>query len=138
MAADGRLLPRPLHVLVVDEYDDAGLSLALLLKRHGHAADVARSVPEALALARQSRPDVVLTEVVFRGVASYDLARRLSEQAGGRGPLVIAVTTRGRPDDLLRSAAANIPVHLVKPVDPPLLLQLLAAYATRLGGHRRP
>jgi CheY-like chemotaxis protein len=104
MAADGRLLPRPLHVLVVDEHDDAGLSLALLLNLHGHAAHVARSVPEALALARQTRPDVALTEVVFRGVDSHDLAGRLCDQAGGRGPLVIAVTTRGRPEDRHRSA----------------------------------
>jgi CheY-like chemotaxis protein len=133
MAADGRLLPRPLHVLVVDEHDDAAASLALLLRLHGHAALVARDVPGALALARDARPDVVLTGVVFRGVDSHDLARRLCEQAGGRGPLVIAITTRGRPDALLRSAAANIPVHLVKPVDPALLLQLLRAYAARLG-----
>jgi CheY-like chemotaxis protein len=127
------LLLRPLHVLVVDAYKDAAASLVLLLRLQGHAAQVARSVPKALALARQARPDVVVTEVVFRGVASYDVARGLCDQAGGRGPLVIAVTTRGRPDDWCRSGAAGMPVHLVKPVDPPLLLQLLRAYAARLG-----
>jgi CheY-like chemotaxis protein len=129
------LVLRPFHVLVVDDYEDAATTLALLLRLHGHTAQVAHNVPEALALARQARPDVVLTEVVFPGVDSYDLARGLCEQAGGRGPLVIAVTTRGRPDDLLRSAAANMPVHLVKPVDPPLLL---AAHAARVRGGRRP
>jgi CheY-like chemotaxis protein len=46
-------------------------------------------------------------------------------------PLLIAVTGWGQEEDRQRSKAAGFDHHLVKPVDPAVLLDLLASRAAR-------
>ena len=55
----------------------------------------------------------------------------------GQGVVLIAVTGWGQEDDRRRSHEAGFDHHLVKPVDPHLLVALLAAYTTR-GSRPRP
>jgi CheY-like chemotaxis protein len=53
----------PRGILVVDDDDDAALSLATLLRFDGHETQVARDGREALQMAELFRPDVVVLDV---------------------------------------------------------------------------
>jgi CheY-like chemotaxis protein len=46
-------------------------------------------------------------------------------------PTVIAITGYGQPEDRARALAAGFDHHLVKPVDPDMLLRLIAATGAR-------
>jgi CheY-like chemotaxis protein len=123
-----------LSVLIVDDYPDAADSLAELLRLYGHRAAVARTAREALSVAERELPDVVLLELRLREMDGWQVARRLRERAGTgdrRRLLLVAVTGCGREEDHRRSAAAGIDLHLVKPVDPDLLRQVLMVFARR-------
>jgi CheY-like chemotaxis protein len=109
--------------LVVDDHADAADSLALVLSHLGHRAVVARCGRSALAAAEREAPDVVLLELRLPCLDGWEVARQL--RAAGCPARLIAVTTCGRPADRQRSRAAGIDLHLVKPVDPPVLLAAL-------------
>jgi CheY-like chemotaxis protein len=121
----------PLRVLVVDDYRDAADSLHTLLALWGHRPLTAYDPATALALAARQRPDVVLLELRLPGTDGWELARRLRSLPGLGAVGLVAVTGLGREVDRERSAAAGIDHHLVKPVEPALLEQVLADYQLR-------
>ncbi len=55
----------------------------------------------------------------------HDTARRLRQESWGREIVLVAVTGWGQDDDRRRSQEAGFSFHLVKPVDPAALEQIL-------------
>lgn len=96
----------------------------------GHEVKVAYDGPEALDLARRFRPEVVLLDIGLPGVSGYEVAERLRERPETGGARLIALTGWGQEDDRRRSRSAGIDVHLVKPVDPDAIRELLVRVGT--------
>ena len=69
--------------------------------------------------------------MLFRSIDGYEVARRLRASDGAKGMVLVALTGYGRPEDSDRALAAGFDAHLVKPVDPEELNQVLAALAAR-------
>lgn len=124
----------PLRVLVVDDHQDAADSLCQLLTLWGHQPMVAYGPAAALELARAWPPDAVLLDLVLPGMSGWELARLLRADPKLAGVLLAAVTGLSQPADLEQSRAAGLDCHLLKPVEPELLSQLLAAHAARRAG----
>jgi CheY-like chemotaxis protein len=116
-----------LRVLIVDRNTDAADSAAVLLRLWGFDVRAANSAAHALAEAPAYLPDVLLTEVASPGFDGYGLARRVRELAGDHRIVCIAVTGLGRAEDRQRSDAERFAYHLVKPVDPCQLRNVLQA-----------
>ena len=85
--AEPRTRPR---VLVVDDDADCVFVLATLLRQAGYEADTARTGWEALAVARQVRPDVVLLDLGLPGMSGYELAGLMKKHAAPP-PFLIAL-----------------------------------------------
>jgi two-component system CheB/CheR fusion protein len=125
--ANGRAAtPLPRRVLVVDDNVDASLSLAKLLELAGHEVRVAHDGPTAIDLAQVYRPDIVLLDIGLPQLDGYEVARRLRQQPAMERALLIALTGYGNDEDHRRSREAGFDHHLVKPVDPAAIQQLLA------------
>jgi two-component system CheB/CheR fusion protein len=116
--------PRPLRVLLVEDYPDSATSLAMLLRLYGHEVELAGDGPAALEAARAAVPDVVLLDIGLPKMDGLEVARRLTA-SGGKQPFLIAVTGFGGPDEEKRCADAGFDLHLLKPVDPELLRVIL-------------
>src|SRR5207253_3732144 len=106
----------------------AATALADLLRGEGYEAMVAGDGLQALDMAQNQPPDVALLDLGLPGMDGYQLAERLYGQRGERRPLLVAVTGRGAALDRACSAAAGIDLHLVKPIEPDLLLGLLRRF----------
>jgi len=119
-----------LAVLVVDDSLDTAESEADLLAFQGHAVRVALDGEEALCCVDAQAPDVVLLDIRLPGMDGHAVARRIRERclAAGKRPFIVAVTGCGSEVDRLRSAEAGFDLHLVKPVDPALLIGVLERY----------
>jgi len=126
-------LPRPVRVLVVEDNVDAAESLATLLRLWGHEVRVVHDGLQALAAARGYRPEVVLLDIGLPGLDGYQIAERLRQEADFDNTLLVAMTGYGQPEDRRRSHEVGIQHHFVKPVEPFVLRNLLAAVAAPVG-----
>ena len=117
--------PPAWRVLVVDDNEDAAAMLAMLLQMSGHTTRIAHDGPQALAAADDFGPDAVLLDIGLPGIDGHEVARRLRRRPGGRELLLLAVTGWGQLPDRQATTDAGFDAHLVKPVDPDVLLQTL-------------
>jgi len=113
------------RIMVVDDNADAAAMLASLLHNHGHDVRVAVDGRNALEMAREFAPHVVLLDIGMPGMNGLEVARRLRQQNQEPRPLIAAVTGWSGPTEAERSLEAGFDVHLVKPVEEADLLKLL-------------
>jgi CheY-like chemotaxis protein len=112
-------------VLVVDDDADCVFVIATLLRQAGHEVHTARTGREALVVARQVLPEVVLLDLGLPGMSGFELAGLMKKHAA-TPPLFIALTGDGREEARRRCRDAGIDLHLLKPVDANHLLEILA------------
>ena len=110
---------------MVDDNQDAADNLALLCRMSGHVVDVAYDGVVALELASTFHPDIVLLDIGLPGRDGYDVARAL-RQSYPRPLHIVAMTGYGRDEDRRRSRDAGFDLHLVKPIEPTELFDLLS------------
>jgi PAS domain S-box-containing protein len=113
------------RILVVDDNMDAARTLELLLKSLGHRLRVAFSGTEALRIAPDFDPHIVLLDIGMPGLDGYEVARRLRASDRRNALRIIAVTGWGQEADREKSREAGFDLHLVKPVDPNELVRAL-------------
>ena len=115
------------RIIVADDNDDQVESLAMLLRLMGHTVSVASSGHEAIEQATHSQPDLMLVDIGMPGMDGYEVARRIRQTPQLRHVLLVAQTGWGGDVDRERSAAAGFDAHLVKPVTPATLEEVLRA-----------
>jgi len=114
------------RVLVVDDNEDAAESLAALLRIFGHEVGVAFDGEQALALAPDLKPDLVLLDLGMPRMDGHEVARRMRAAPWGAGIRIVALSGFGDGIDRARSLDAGCNDHLVKPVSPTELEAVLA------------
>lgn len=110
-----------MRVLVVDDHVDAAETTKRVLVLMGFRAISAHSGEVALKPVAEFQPDVIFLDLVMPGLDGFRVAERLR----GNHAVLIALTGLGHEDVRRRTAEAGFAYHLVKPVDPDLLLTLL-------------
>jgi len=118
----------PVRVLVVEDNRDSAEMLSILLSLNGYQTQVAYDGPAALETASRFLPQFTLCDIGLPGMSGYELARQLRAQYGAEARLV-ALSGYGQEEDRRRSAQAGFDDHLVKPVEPEVLLSVLKALA---------
>lgn len=116
----------PCRVLVVEDNRDTAETLRDLLELCGHEVVVAHTGPDGLSFAREFRPDVVLCDIGLPGMDGYDLAAALRRDPATASARLIAVSGYGRDEDRTRALEVGFDRHMLKPVDPCVLLKELS------------
>jgi signal transduction histidine kinase/CheY-like chemotaxis protein len=114
------------RILVADDNRDAATSLALLLEMEGHDVRRAYDGIEAVAIADEFRPDVVLLDIGMPRLDGYGAARELRGREWAKDVLLLALTGWGQNEDKRLAREAGFDRHLTKPVDPNTLRELVA------------
>ena len=123
-----------LQVLVVEDNEDVARSLAMLLELWGHNAEIVHRPEAALDAVHAHPPAVVLLDIGLPGMDGYQLAKKLRLQQGCEKVVLVAMTGYGQDEDRRRAEEAGFDHHLVKPVDPDVLQQLLARLKSLAAG----
>ena len=105
-------------VLIVDDNEAAVETMRMAVELMGHEVRCASSGGEALRVAGEFSPEVVLMDLGMPGMDGWEAARRIRSEAWGRGILLIALTGWGRPEDREKTRDAGFDRHLVKPACP--------------------
>jgi len=111
-----------LKVLVVEDDRDTAETLRTLLDLCGYQVTVAHTSKQGIETARQLEPHIVLCDIGLPDGDGYIVASVLRQSSHSTAARLIAVTAFGDPQHRLRALAAGFDQHLVKPVDPRLLL----------------
>jgi PAS domain S-box-containing protein len=118
------------RVLIADDNRDAAASLEFLLQAMGHETRITHDGLEAVEEAELFQPEVVLLDIGMPKLDGYQAARRIASRPWASSTRIVAVTGWGQDADRQRASEAGFHEHLVKPVDPDTLRQVV------LGGRR--
>ena len=151
VASIGDAWPRPVAqrlrraptVLVVDDEPRNVRLLESLLRPEGYVIDVASRGDEALEAIGQSKPDIILLDVMMPGMDGFEVATRLKSDAATRSIPIIMVTSLDDRASRLSALNAGAEDFLTKPIDRAELwvrvrnLLRLKDYADVLADHAR-
>ncbi len=107
----GRAAPR---VLVADDAQTTRSAMKGLLEAAGFEVAVAEDGAQALRLASESPPALVVTDVEMRGVGGLELTRRLKADPRLRAVPVVMITSLESPEARAAGLAAGADAYLVK------------------------
>ncbi len=122
-----------LKILVADDNADAAQTLATVLRMEGHDVRTAYGGIEALRAIEQWQPEVAVLDIGMPDLNGYDVSHRVRGQPGSPQPLLIACTGWGQQEDRERARAAGFDVHLIKPIHPGAVLEVISSHAQRRG-----
>lgn len=125
--ADPIRLPAGVRVLVADDSDTNREVLAGLLEGFGAVVILAENGEEAVRLAANERPDVILMDIQMPGLDGYEATRliRAAETLGKRVP-IIALTAHAMAGDREKCLAAGMDDYVSKPVAQEVLAACVA------------
>lgn len=115
---DQRPARAPFSVVALIAEDEVTIAetLALIVEDAGFTPIVARDGREALALARQHHPDLIITDLMMPFLSGADLIAAIRGDAAAEGatpPPIVVVTAASRA----RAEAAGADMVIVKPFD---------------------
>lgn len=125
------------RLLIVDDNEDAATMLCLLVEDFGNEARMALDGVEAIAIAADFRPEIVLMDIGMPRMNGYEAASYMRSQSWGKDMLLVALTGWGQEKDRQRIMQAGFDRHLVKPATPEQLRELLAGPVERSVGPGR-
>jgi DNA-binding response OmpR family regulator len=118
-------------VLVVDDEPTIVEVVGRYLDRAGYETYEAADGPQALQIAAEHRPDLVVLDVMLPGIDGIEVMRQLHERPGPR-IAVILLTARGEESDRLVGLRHGADDYVVKPFSPAELVARVDAVLRRV------
>ena len=133
MPADGATPPAPpQRVLVVDDEPDITGLVSYHLAKAGYRVMTVADGREALQLARDQRPDLVVLDLMLPVVSGYDVLAELRKREETRDVGVILLTARKEQADRIKGLSLGADDYLAKPFSPQELVLRVRAVLRRL------
>ncbi len=123
------------RVLVVDDDVKTVELVKLYLNRDGHKVLVAYDGVEALRLAREGHPDLIVLDLMLPGIDGLEICRTLRNESDVP---IIMLTARTTDEDKLTGLGLGADDYVTKPFSPRELAARVRAVLRRLPGERGP
>jgi twitching motility two-component system response regulator PilH len=114
-------------ILIVDDSATDRQFLSDLLASNGYKVSTAQNADEALAKAKELRPDLVLMDVVMPGQSGFQATRTLSRDEATKKIPIIICTSKAQDTDRAWGMKQGARDYIVKPVSAPELLAKISA-----------
>jgi PAS domain S-box-containing protein len=121
--------PKNVHqrVLIADDNQDAAQSLAMLIQLLGHETRAVHDGEAALQAAEEWHPTLVILDIGMPRLNGYLTVQRMLSRPWASATRFVALTGWGQEGDRQKASEAGFHRHLIKPVDPEILAELLAS-----------
>ena len=111
-------------VLIVDDYEQNLYMLQVLLESHGYTVSSARNGQEALDIARNNPPDLIITDILMPVMDGFALCRQWKGiEELKKIPFIFYTATYIDPKDGEFALNLGADLFLVKPMDPELFME---------------
>jgi twitching motility two-component system response regulator PilH len=117
------MMPR---ILVVDDSPTENFKISGVLKRHGHEVLAAESGEQALQVARDSQPDLILLDIVMPGLNGFQATRQLTRDPATSAIPVVMLTAKSQEADRIWGERQGARGYLVKPVEDSVLVATIS------------
>jgi len=125
------------QVLIVDDEADLVWGVRYALLDEGYEVAAAYNGGDALALAREHRPDVIVLDIIMPGLDGIELCHELRRDAGLGSIPILFLSTRGAVADRIRGLDEGGDDYLGKPFDLAELKARIRALLRRSEGAHR-
>jgi CheY-like chemotaxis protein len=115
------------RVLVIDDDAQGREALGHLLRLSGYAVDLAESGERGIELALRHVPAIAFIDITLPDLDGCEVARRIRAGLKNGETRLVAFTGHAGAADRRRAEQAGFDQYLVKPVEPELLLDLVAS-----------
>jgi len=114
--------------------DDRALAelVTFHFERAGYVVTRTGDGEEALILAEEVRPDLILLDWMIEGISGIEVCRRLRRRPATANVPIIMLTARGEEDDRIRGLETGADDYLTKPFSPKELVARAAAVLRRV------
>ena len=123
------------HILIVDDETDLASLVEFNLQQAGLETSVAANGQQALALAKQKVPDVVLLDLMLPDISGKEVCRRLRADAATKNVPIVMLTARGEEADRIEGFEVGADDYVTKPFSPRELVLRLKAILRRGSTH---
>ena len=116
---------RPKRVLVVDDDEAQVLALRHRLEKLGYEVFSAFSGSRAVAVARETVPDLVLLDLRLPDATGFEVCEDLADSPSTCGTPIIILSAMEGPDIVRQARRVGCEFYVRKPYDPNVLLTLI-------------
>lgn len=102
---------------MVDDEKDVVELLKFLLEKDGYTVVTAYNGKDALVIAQQTPPDLILLDVMMPEMDGYTVQTQLLENPSTKAIPIIILTAKGQLRDVF-AMSANVKAYMEKPFDP--------------------
>ena len=119
------------RILVVDDEPDIVALVAYHLAKSGYRVSTASNGTDALHVARQERPALLVLDLMLPGMSGFDVLEQLRAEEGTRHIAVLMLTARKEEADRIRGLSLGADDYLTKPFSPQELVLRVGAILRR-------
>lgn len=120
------------NILVVEDEDALATLLQYNLEKEGYRVTVASDGEEAMTLAQEQAPDLVVLDWMLPKVSGIEVCRRLRARTESRNLPIIMLTARGEETDRIRGLDTGADDYVVKPISMTELAARIRAVLRRI------
>lgn len=125
-------MPKPTHVLVAEDEEALAQLLKYNLEKEGYRVTTAADGEEALVLAEESPPDLVVLDWMLPKAPGIEVCRRLRSRQETRNTPIVMLTARTEETDRIRGLDVGADDYVTKPFSMNELLARLRAVMRRI------
>jgi CheY-like chemotaxis protein len=112
-------------ILLVEDFDDTRLIMKLWLLKKGYRVVEAENGEEAIQLAEQQHPDLIIMDIRMPGLNGLDATRRIREYQSLQRTPIVAVSAYGAADYRAKAINAGCDEYVSTPFEPEALGELI-------------
>jgi PAS domain S-box-containing protein len=127
---------RNARVLLIEDSDDILFLMKTELERMGYSVLTAKDGLQALEIAIEEAPDLLISDIKMPGVDGYQLIRSIRAVAGLENIPAIALTGFGSKAGVERALAAGFDSCLSKPMEPEQIANVIGQLLEQKGQKR--
>ena len=115
-------------ILIVDDSPTERHILSRILTRKGYQVVMAENGARALAVARETSPDLVLMDIVMPDISGFQAIRMFLRDRMLQAIPIIICSTKGQEIDKIWGMRQGAKDYIVKPIVAEVLLQKIARF----------
>ena len=118
-------------ILVADDDPDILSIVSMSLETQGYTVHKATNGREAVDLARQHHPDLILMDMMMPVVSGYEAVGELKADAGTRDIVIVGLSAKAMATDMERATDVGIDGYITKPFRIAQVLSVVESYLNK-------